>query len=143
MSQLLPLLIALPLAAALLMLPAGRFRKLPPALSLLVALSLLAVTVALYFFRQFNFVLIYNVNLAPLPGGGSLVLDGLSHLLLLTVKLIACLVIAYAIPYMERYTGLAKFYALYMLMLAGMIGVVLAGDLFSLFIFLEVAAIAT
>jgi multicomponent Na+:H+ antiporter subunit D len=44
---------------------------------------------------------------------------------------------------MKSYTGLPKYYSLFMLMVAGMNGVVLSGDLFNLFVFLEVASIAS
>jgi multicomponent Na+:H+ antiporter subunit D len=44
---------------------------------------------------------------------------------------------------MERYTSKEKFYTLFLLMLAGMNGVIVAGDLFNLFVFLEIAAVAS
>jgi multicomponent Na+:H+ antiporter subunit D len=44
---------------------------------------------------------------------------------------------------MERYTDKWKFYTLFMLMLAGMNGMIITGDLFNLFVFLEIASIAS
>ena len=60
-------------------------------------------------------------------------------------SLVFCLVVAFAIvvyarDYMERYTSKDLFYTLLLLMLAGMNGVLIAGDLFNLFVFLEIAA---
>ena len=49
----------------------------------------------------------------------------------------------FAIPYMQQYTAQNKFYSLYLLMIAGMNGVVLTGDFFNLFVFLEIASIAS
>jgi multicomponent Na+:H+ antiporter subunit D len=44
---------------------------------------------------------------------------------------------------MEKYTDKWKFYTLFMLMLAGMNGVIITGDLFNLFVFLEIASISS
>ena len=134
MSALLITYLAVPLIAAVLMMPLSRLnRKAPDLLSSLVTLYLLVQTIALYFFRPFNFVMIFQ----------TLTLDGLSHLMLLTVALITFAVTVYSINYMESYSGKEKYYTLYMLLLAGMYGVILSGDLFSLFVFMEVAAVST
>ncbi len=77
------------------------------------------------------------------PFGITLVYDGLSGLMLLIINLIALLSIIYSFSYMEKYTAKPKFYALFLLMLAGMNGVALTGDLFNLFVFLEIASIAS
>ncbi|MDP2912720.1 MAG: proton-conducting transporter membrane subunit, partial [Candidatus Omnitrophota bacterium] len=45
--------------------------------------------------------------------------------------------------YMEKYTEKWKFYTLFLLMLAGMEGVIITGDLFNLFVFLEIASVAS
>jgi multicomponent Na+:H+ antiporter subunit D len=44
---------------------------------------------------------------------------------------------------MEKYTSKYRFYTLFMLMLAGMNGVIISGDMFNLFVFLEIASIAS
>jgi multicomponent Na+:H+ antiporter subunit D len=44
---------------------------------------------------------------------------------------------------MEHYGAKANFYALYLVMIAGMNGLILATDLFSVYVFLEVAAVAS
>lgn len=75
--------------------------------------------------------------------GLSLVADGLTHLLLITVNVIAFLALLYSWSYVSRYEGQPLYYCLFMIMLAGMNGVVLAGDLFNLFVFMEVAVIAS
>ncbi|MDD5594021.1 MAG: proton-conducting transporter membrane subunit [Candidatus Margulisbacteria bacterium] len=144
MSALLLTYIAVPLAAAALMIPLNRLsRKIPDILSPLVMLYLLLQTAVLYFFRPYNFIIHFKPGDGVFPLGINLVLDGLSHLLLLAVTLVALAVTVYSIKYMVKYAGKEKYYTLYMLMLAGMFGVILAGDLFSLFIFMEVAAIST
>jgi multicomponent Na+:H+ antiporter subunit D len=72
-----------------------------------------------------------------------LVLDGLSLLLLITVNGVTLLCLFYSTNYMKSFTAQWKFYTLVMLMLGGMNGVVLTGDMFNLYVFMEIAGIAT
>ena len=78
-----------------------------------------------------------------IPFGIFLVLDGLSALMLIIVNLLAFFACVYSISYMEKYTDKTRFYTLFLLMTAGMNGVVLSGDMFNIFVFLELAAIAS
>jgi len=144
MNHWLPLFIAIPLGGAILSLPLGKLnRKLPPWLALVVSLYLLLTALLLYFIKSPEAISVYRIGGWAAPLGINLVLDGLSQMLLLVVSLIACLVTIYSMVYMERYTGKEKYFTLYQLMLVGMNGVVLTGDLFNLFVFLEIAAIST
>jgi len=77
------------------------------------------------------------------PFGITLVFDGLSSLLLIIVNTVALLSVVFSLSYMEKYTAKPKFYSLFLFMLAGMNGVVLTGDLFNMFVFLEIASIAS
>lgn len=77
------------------------------------------------------------------PMGITLVWDSLSQLLIIIVSLITLAVTLFAVPYMRQYTAQNKFYSLYLLMIAGMNGVILTGDFFNLFVFLEIASIAS
>lgn len=88
-------------------------------------------------------VMVYKVGGWTPPVGISLVLDGLSSFMLVTVNLVAFIVNIYAVNYMARYTARWKFFTLFLLMVAGMNGVVITGDLFNLYVFLEIAAIAS
>lgn len=72
-----------------------------------------------------------------------LVLDGLSRFVLVIINLLGFLSAFYAISYMKRYTGENFFYTLMCLMVAGMNGVVLSGDLFNLYVFLEISVISS
>jgi len=138
MSVLLPGFIMIPIVAAVLNILSGRLlRRLPEIISALTAFYLLCAVSTLYFFRPFNYLLDYKML------GINLKLDGFSHIILLAVCLVVFLVVLYASAYMEKYPGKEKFFALYMLMTAGMNGVLLSRDLFSLFLFLELAAIST
>jgi len=77
------------------------------------------------------------------PLGINLVLDGLAAFMLLTVALISFLVTLYSVDYMKDFTSKAKYYSLLLFMITGMNGVLLSGDLFNLYVFLEIAAIAS
>jgi len=73
----------------------------------------------------------------------TLALDGFSLLMLFLIALVSFAVGLYSINYMEHYGSKAIYYALFLLMITGMNGLVLATDLFSIYIFLEVAAVAS
>jgi len=88
-------------------------------------------------------ILVYKVGGWMPPIGICMVLDGLASFMLVTVNLVSFLVALYSISYMQRYTDKPKFYTLFMLMLAGMNGIIITGDLFNLFVFLEIASIAS
>jgi len=75
--------------------------------------------------------------------GISLVIDGLSRLMLVVVALVTLTATLFSLRYMRRFTSEALYYSLFFLMVAGMNGVVLTGDLFNLYVFLEVAAVAS
>ncbi len=105
------------------------------------------------------FLFVYAVTAArPLIGNGPVVqqlswlgesvnihlaLDGFSLFMLMAVSLVGLAVSVFSIDYMEHYGAKANYYALYLVMIAGMNGLVLASDLFSIYLFLEVAAVAS
>jgi len=70
-------------------------------------------------------------------------LDGFSLFMLMAVSVVGFAACLFSINYMEHYGSKATFYALYLVMMAGMNGLVLASDLFSVYVFLEVAAVAS
>ena len=86
---------------------------------------------------------VYQVGKWPIPLGINLVMDGLSGLVILAVSVVGFAAMLFSAGYMERYTAKPKYLSLFLLMVAGMNGVVLSGDLFNLFVFLEVASIAS
>ena len=87
-------------------------------------------------------ILVYKVGGWLPPLGILLVADGLTGFMLLVVSLVVFLACVYSISYMRSYTDTWKFYCLFMYMLAGMNGVIISGDLYNLYVFLEVASIA-
>jgi len=77
------------------------------------------------------------------PFGICMVLDGLTVLMLLVVNLIGALALVYSIDYIKKYTSTYLYYTLFCLLLAGLNGIVISGDLFNLFVFLEITSIAS
>jgi multicomponent Na+:H+ antiporter subunit D len=136
---LIPLFVALPLAVSLLIQLVARGR---PALAewLANATMLALVLMTCYAIGGSG---LYHMGGWPTPIGIDLRLDALANLLLLAVSLVGFAVALYSVDYMRRFTSRGHFYSLFLLMVTGMNGVILAGDLFNLYVFLEVAAIAS
>ncbi|MQY69274.1 MAG: NADH/ubiquinone/plastoquinone (complex I), partial [Firmicutes bacterium] len=142
--NLLPLFVAIPLGAAFLVSLFGkRVKNFSDSLSNLAALSLLLLSLFSISLVSRHGMLVYKVGGWVPPIGICMVLDSLTSFMLVTVNLVAFLVTIYSISYMERYTAKWKFYCLFLLMLAGMNGVIITGDMFNLFVFLEIAAISS
>lgn len=93
------------------------------------------LTGALVFLRPAPNVLVIR-NYLPL------VLDGLSFLLLLIANAVALFILIYSLQYFKEADTRQRFYRWFFLMLCGINGVVLAGDLIFLFLFLELAALS-
>jgi len=139
-----PWFVVVPLAAAFVNALLGRrIRGLPALLSCLTTLLLLVLSLVATQFVRTNTMLVYHVGGWKPPIGIAMILDGFTAFMLVTVNLVALSIAVYATDYMERYTSKAMFYTLLLLMLSGMNGVIVAGDLFNLFVFLEIAAVAS
>lgn len=143
-SNILPLFVGISLAGAFLTSIVGKklkwFPDLMGSLTTLILLGLSLITIRIVATQG---VLVYSVGGWKLPIGIALVLDGLTVFMLVTVNLMAFFIAIYSINYMERFTSKWKFYTLFLLMVAGMNGVVITGDMFNLFVFLEIASVAS
>jgi len=145
METMLPFIIAIPLGTAFL-LPllekSSVGAKLSEILAVVVSSALLIISVTC----------LGNPDIQYWMGGWSLgsgalginiILDRLSCFMLVVVNSIAFVSTIYSLNYMKRYTSQPIFYCLFFLMVTGMNGVILAGDIFNLYVFLEIAAIAS
>jgi len=142
----LPLFIVIPLGAAFLIpFLVKMWRRIPDLTGTLATLSLTVLAFRLT--DKINTARVYYVGgwepVKGIPIGISMVADGLSVLMLIIINFIALMVSIYSIEYMKQYTDKAKYYILFLLMIAGLNGVVLSGDLFNMFVFLEISAIAS
>jgi multicomponent Na+:H+ antiporter subunit D len=141
---LLPCFVAVPLAAAFVNSLLGkRIPRIPDLLGSLTPLILLGLSLLAVQTLRSDSVLVYEVGGWKLPIGIAMVVDGLTAFMLVTVNMVAFAIAVYARDYMERYTSKDMFYTLFLLMLAGMNGVIVSGDLFNLFVFLEISAVAS
>jgi len=139
MSIPLPAFVAIPLVTAFLLPIFGKkLKAVATVLANLAVLSLLVLAIA-----SIGQSDVYEMGKWSIPLGINLVLDGLSSLLLLTISVVSTAAMVFSIRYMEQYTAKAKYLSLFMLMVAGMNGVVLSGDIFNVFVFLEIASIAS
>jgi len=75
--------------------------------------------------------------------GITLVYDHLTALVSLAVNIVGMAALLFSVRYLDHYTGRWKFFSLFMLMLAGLNGVTVTGDLFNLFVFIEISAISS
>ena len=138
----LPYLIAIPLTAAFLTpMFAKRMKRTADILACVATFSLLAVSLKIAGFVIRHKIASYNVGNWSPPFGIELVADGLSAFVLVIANLIGFVVALYSVGYIRTYTDKWKYYTLFMLMMAGVNGVVITGDIFNLFVFLEIASI--
>ena len=139
MHNLIPLLIAVPLGVALIIPLASRVNaRLVDLVSILAFAFMFGST---FWLSGGEFV--YHMGSWPTPIGIDLRVDALSTLMLMLINGLALIVGFYSIAYLQRFTSRAKYYMLLLLLVAGMNGVVITGDLFNLYVFMELAAIAS
>ena len=135
----LPLFVAIPLVTAFVLPLFGKKGK--SAATLLANLATTALLVLSI--GTIGQSAVYEIGNWSIPLGINFVLDGLSSLLLLVISVVSAAAMLFSVRYMEQYTAKAKYLCLFMLMVAGMNGVVLSGDIFNLFVFLEIASLAS
>ena len=142
--NILPFFVIIPLGAAFLISLLGKkIKNFSDFVANLSTAGLLAVSLYSIPLVYVHKTMVYKVGSWLPPIGICMVLDGLTSFMLVTVNLVSFLVTLYSIRYMERYTDKCRFYTLFMLMSAGMNGIIVTGDLFNLFVFLEIASIAS
>ncbi len=142
--NLLPLFVVIPLASAFLNSLAGkRVKGFSDILSGLATFALASISIYAVFLFKDSGVVVYKVGGWAPPIGITMVMDGLTVFMLVIVNLIAFLISVYSVNYMEKYKDKWIFYCLFLLVIAGMNGVVISGDMFNLYVFLEIAAIAS
>jgi multicomponent Na+:H+ antiporter subunit D len=146
MQYFIPLFVAIPLGGAFLIAIIGSFLK---------GFGKIFTSIVLAFLTGFSLYIVFTLQGSLVYGIGGwelfdkipiaiyMVLDGLSIYLLLIINLIGFLSAFYSISYIQKFTAENNYYTLFCLMVAGMNGVVLSGDLFNIYVFLEMAAIAS
>ncbi|MCJ7543560.1 MAG: NADH/ubiquinone/plastoquinone (complex I), partial [Phycisphaerae bacterium] len=144
METLVPLMVAVPLGVGFAIVAMAHMRGLKRLVAGCSVAAVLACLVMALALLGAGTIRVYVGGWGPERTLGiEMVCDGLAKLMLVTINLVALASVVFATAYMRRFTRVWLFYALFSLMTAAMNGVVLAGDLFNLFVFLEVAAIAS
>lgn len=139
----LPIFVIIPLACAFIIPIASKiYGKSAQAIACLGSGALLFFSISSVFWLKKGLI-IYPVGKWLPPFGICMMLDGLTVLLLLVVNTIGFLSLVYSVNYIKKYTSPHFYYTLFSLLLAGLNGVVVSGDLFNLFVFLEITSIAS
>jgi multicomponent Na+:H+ antiporter subunit D len=147
MNPLIPLFVIIPLAGAFLIMILGRFiRDFNKYFASLILLFLAIISIYSLVTTGENPSL-YKVGgwepVNKVPIGIYMVMDGFTVIVLCIINIIGFLSAFYSISYIKRYTSENLFYSLFCLMIGGMNGVVLSGDMFNIFVFLEISVISS
>jgi len=137
-----PYFVIIPLFAALLIPLVSRRSDVRAAYLSLAAVLSLVVLSGYAFVRLNGDTLVYKLSAWKLPIGINLVLDAFSSLMLAMVSLIALTSLVYSVSYIRHLGADWRYYSLFMILVAGMNGVLVTGDLFNLFVFMEIALMA-
>ena len=88
----------------------------------------------------------YQLGGWPSPYGIVYVIDHLSSFVMMFVAALGAIVLTYAPPSIKQEIPLSKhylFYATYLLCLTGLLGMCITGDLFNVFVFLEISSLSS
>jgi len=140
-----PILLPLAVGAFMLLLDERR-RVLKATLSLVTTFALLGIAMMLIFLvvdqtSNESHLIVYPVGNWPPPFGIVLVADRLSALMVLVNGVLGCTTLLFALARWHK-AG-PRFHTLFLLLLAGLNGAFLTGDLFNLFVFFEVLLAAS
>ena len=139
-----PLFFALPLISAFLIPILGKiYKPLVWILSTVVSFALFILALYGIAVTQQLPMIVYKMGNWPPPLGIVMAFDSFSAFMVLIISIIVFTGSLFSLRYMSNYTGQWKFYTLFMLMTAGMMGICITGDLFNMFVFLEIAAISS
>ncbi|HYD41371.1 MAG TPA: Na+/H+ antiporter subunit D [Anaeromyxobacter sp.] len=143
MNVLVALPILIPLTTAALSFVAWRSRRTQTVLSLAGGAGLLASTIALVTAVHRGGILSLQAGDWPAPFGITLVADGLGALMALLAGLIGVAVLVSSIDDVDRQRKAFGYHPLVHVLLAGVCGAFLTGDLFNLYVWFEVLLIAS
>lgn len=146
MNPLIPLFVAIPLTGAFIDMILGSFIKgFSRCFTQVIILALASMSIYSTATTGTNPSVYYVGGWEPvngIPVGICMVMDGFTVLMLCIINIVGFLSAFYSLSYIKRFTSENFYYALFCLMTAGMNGVVLGGDLFNIFVFLEISVIS-
>ncbi|MFA5778836.1 MAG: proton-conducting transporter membrane subunit [Elusimicrobiota bacterium] len=133
----------LPIISALILIILERFDDAAGDWLSSVTAFVLLVLAGVIIFTLNGGAVVYHMGGWVSPLGVDLVLDGFSALMLIVVNLIGFLSMLYSVEYMKKFTAKAKFYILHLFLIAGLNGIVLSGDIFNFYVFMEMVAFSS
>lgn len=137
--MILPYYVIIPLLAAFLItLIAGKKDNWAIVLSFISVSALLVLSIFAFVMMNDERVT-YEMSAWKIPYGIVLVQDALTSFMLVMVSLISFTSLIFSIQYIRHLSKDWKYYALFMLLVTGMNGVIVTGDLFNLYVFMEIA----
>ena len=135
--------IAVPFITAIAVLFAAGAPRLRRGLSLSGSIALLVAAIVLFIEVLAHDIIAAQMGNWPAPFGITLVADPLSAVMVLITAIIGVAVGVYAVAEADRLTEMHGFHTLYHVLLAGVCGAFLTGDLFNLYVWFEVMLIAS
>lgn len=144
-EQLPILIIVIPLFAAPLLVVLGN-RKIVLPLAQAVCWVVFGIAIALLGRVLDTGPISYELGGWPSPYGIVYVVDFLSVFVMLFVSAMGAIVLTYAPPSIKQEIPLSKhylFYSAYLLCLTGLLGMCITGDLFNVFVFLEISSLSS
>ncbi len=137
--MILPYYIIIPLLAAFLIsLIAGKKDNWAVILSVIATTALLVLSL-FSFISMKDETVTYSMSAWSLPYGIVLVQDALTSFILVMVSIISFTSLIFSIQYIRHLSMDWKYYSLFMLLVTGMNGVIITGDFFNLYVFMEIA----
>ncbi len=139
------LIVVTPLMVSCIVFAAGWFNRnvcFPLVITALTACLIFAAGLAAAVLRNDN-PLHYHLGAWPPPWGIEYVVDHLNALILLAIAVIALLTAVYSRSMAAREfpeTKLPQFYTLYLLQVTGLFGITITGDVFNLYVLVEIAS---
>jgi multicomponent Na+:H+ antiporter subunit D len=135
-----PLLVVVPIVAAIVPLIAGmRFARSGWPVAVVAMAVQSAIAVLLLRAVALEGTVVHELGGFPAPVGIELVVDGLSAVIALLVAVVSLGTLAYARRAGPRSN---RFYSLYLLLVTGLSGMSVTGDMFNLYVFLEITGLA-
>ena len=143
MKPLLVLPIIIPMASGALCLVAWRWRRVQRAIAVVGASALFAVSLMLLWTVDHQGVQAVQMGAWPAPFGITLVADLLGAIMVVLGALMGISVVVYSLFSMDRGRESFGYYPLLLILLMGVSGAFLTGDLFNLYVWFEVMLMAS
>jgi multicomponent Na+:H+ antiporter subunit D len=143
-DQVLPLFILLPLLGGFLTALIARHKKIFADLIFFITISMmLFICTDLFVYMSKPETVVYCIGNWSIIESITFVLDGLSIFLLAGVYVVSFCVMLYSLKFQSDPHRQWKLYNLILLLLTGINGVILAGDLFTMYLFVELASVCS